>query len=115
MADTTHKPSSTASARKIYLTAYNILFATLWTSIFIKAISNAANSKLRLFSATETPARWIQTASLIEVVHSATGTFPLRFLTHQPNSPPSRAYQISCQHHRFASCDARHSGMDGMV
>jgi very-long-chain (3R)-3-hydroxyacyl-CoA dehydratase len=88
MADTTPKPSSTASARKVYLTTYNIVFATLWTSIFIKAISNAGNSKLRLFSATETPARWIQTASLIEVVHSATGTRPfnssLIIQTHHP-------------------------------
>jgi very-long-chain (3R)-3-hydroxyacyl-CoA dehydratase len=70
---TAQKPANTASARKVYLTTYNLVFAALWTSVFIKAISNVGNSKSRLFSATEAPARWIQTASLIEVVHSATG------------------------------------------
>jgi very-long-chain (3R)-3-hydroxyacyl-CoA dehydratase len=70
---TAQKPTSTVSARKVYLTTYNLIFAALWTSVFVKAISNASSSKPRLFSATEAPARWIQTASLIEVVHSATG------------------------------------------
>jgi very-long-chain (3R)-3-hydroxyacyl-CoA dehydratase len=73
MANTTQEPPSTASARKVYLTTYNLIFAALWASIFLKAISNAGSSKSQLFSATESPARWIQTASLIEVVHSATG------------------------------------------
>lgn len=63
-----------ASARKLYLTAYNIIFAALWFSTFITTISNAANGKVALFKATETQTRWIQTASLIEVLHAATGT-----------------------------------------
>ncbi|EAT79770.2 very-long-chain (3R)-3-hydroxyacyl-CoA dehydratase [Parastagonospora nodorum] len=61
------------SARKLYLTGYNLLFASLWTSVFINAASNAKNGKQNLFNATESQARWIQTASLIEVLHSATG------------------------------------------
>jgi very-long-chain (3R)-3-hydroxyacyl-CoA dehydratase len=74
---TAKKPTVSASShpRTLYLTAYNILFASLWASVFFKAISNARNSKTQLFNATEPHARWIQTASLIEVLHAAFGTF----------------------------------------
>lgn len=60
--------------RMLYLTAYNALFATLWASIFVGAIYHAPNGKIALFTATEPQARWIQTASLIEVLHAAFGT-----------------------------------------
>jgi very-long-chain (3R)-3-hydroxyacyl-CoA dehydratase len=69
------------SARKVYLTGYNLLFASLWTSVFINAASNAKNGKQNLFSATESQVRWIQTASLIEVLHSATGISNLLIIT----------------------------------
>jgi very-long-chain (3R)-3-hydroxyacyl-CoA dehydratase len=59
--------------RMLYLTAYNILFASLWASVFFKAISHARHGKTELFAATEPQARWIQTASLIEVLHAAFG------------------------------------------
>jgi very-long-chain (3R)-3-hydroxyacyl-CoA dehydratase len=70
------------SARKAYLTGYNLLFASFWISVFINAVTNAKNGKQHLFDATESQARWIQTASLIEVVHSATGTISLRLTSH---------------------------------
>jgi very-long-chain (3R)-3-hydroxyacyl-CoA dehydratase len=59
--------------RMLYLTAYNLLFASLWASVFLKAISHARDGKAELFAATESQARWIQTASLIEVLHAAFG------------------------------------------
>ena len=58
----------------LYLTAYNTLFATLWASIFVRAVYHAPDGKITLFNATEPQARWIQTASLIEVLHAAFGT-----------------------------------------
>jgi hypothetical protein len=70
-------PAVASQPRTIYLTAYNILFASLWASIFIRAISSAQNGKFELFRSTEPYARWIQTASLIEVLHAAFGTFIL--------------------------------------
>ncbi|KAF2821468.1 PTPLA-domain-containing protein [Ophiobolus disseminans] len=62
-----------APARKLYLTLYNILFATLWSTIVITTLSTAPKGKAAVFAATEAKARWIQTATLIEVLHAATG------------------------------------------
>jgi hypothetical protein len=59
--------------RLLYLTAYNILFASLWALVFLEAISHTSDGKIELFAATEPHARWIQTASLIEVLHAAFG------------------------------------------
>jgi very-long-chain (3R)-3-hydroxyacyl-CoA dehydratase len=59
--------------RTLYLTLYNTLFLALWSSIFIRTISHVPLSKTQLFAATEPQARWTQTLSLIEVLHSATG------------------------------------------
>ena len=67
-------PAASVQPRTLYLTAYNVLFASLWASVFARAISNLSNSKTELFIATEPQARWIQTASLIEVLHAAFGT-----------------------------------------
>ena len=61
------------SPRKSYLTLYNVIFTVLWLSVFITTLSHALKSKITLFTATESRARWIQTATLIEVLHSATG------------------------------------------
>lgn len=64
-----------SSLRQVYLTGYNIIFALLWASIFIKAVAHlrAGSSKADIFSATESAARWVQTASLVEVLHAAFG------------------------------------------
>ncbi|KNG48133.1 PTPLA-domain-containing protein [Stemphylium lycopersici] len=66
-------PAASMQPRTLYLTAYNILFASLWASVFVRAISHLSDSKTELFTATEPQARWIQTASLIEVLHAAFG------------------------------------------
>ncbi|CAA9963268.1 Protein tyrosine phosphatase [Pyrenophora teres f. maculata] len=59
--------------RMLYLTTFNALFASLWVSVFIRAVYHARDGKIALFAATELQARWIQTASLIEVLHAAFG------------------------------------------
>ncbi|PVI03092.1 PTPLA-domain-containing protein [Periconia macrospinosa] len=59
--------------RITYLTCYNLLFATLWASVFIRTVSVASQTKSKLFVVTEPPVRWIQTASLLEVFHAAFG------------------------------------------
>jgi hypothetical protein len=66
--------------RTIYLTAYNILFASLWASVFVRAVSSAPTGSIGLFHATEAYARWIQTASLIEVLHAAFGMLIMVYL-----------------------------------
>jgi very-long-chain (3R)-3-hydroxyacyl-CoA dehydratase len=107
-------PAISSQPRTIYLTAYNILFASLWASVFVRAISSAQNGKFELFNATEPYARWIQTASLVEVLHAAFGSFI---------TPPScafienndRYHQISSQHNRSTSRHPCHSGLDGVV
>ena len=114
MSSTTGNASSYVSVRKLYLTAYNIVFASLWASVFIDAITNAQHGKLKLFAATEPQARWIQTASLIEVVHAASGShshwhFLTILLTYR------RPHQITSQHHSFASRYTRDSSVDSVV
>jgi very-long-chain (3R)-3-hydroxyacyl-CoA dehydratase len=66
-------PTSATSPRKVYLTAYNLLFSTLWTSLLVTSVTQLSEGKYHLFNTTAVPARWIQTAALIEVVHAATG------------------------------------------
>ncbi|KAL6705490.1 hypothetical protein ACN47E_006755 [Coniothyrium glycines] len=61
------------SLRSLYLTTYNVLFASLWFSVLLNTISHAGYGRTELFKATEAQARWIQTASLIEVLHAACG------------------------------------------
>jgi very-long-chain (3R)-3-hydroxyacyl-CoA dehydratase len=68
-------PQAPSQPRLLYLTTYNLVFASLWASVFVRAISHAQKStKSELFAATEPQARWIQTASLLEVLHAAFGT-----------------------------------------
>lgn len=73
MANQRQQAPPPSQARLLYLTVYNLLFASLWASVFTNAISHAQSSRLDLFHATEAQARWIQTASLIEVLHAAFG------------------------------------------
>ena len=68
-------PAVAWQPRTIYLTAYNILFASLWAWVFVRAMSGAPRGRIWLFHATEAYARWIQTAALIEVLHAAFGMF----------------------------------------
>jgi very-long-chain (3R)-3-hydroxyacyl-CoA dehydratase len=74
MARNDEKRDAAASPRKIYLTIYNITFAALWFSLLITTIITLPKGRLAVFAATSSQARWVQTASLIEVLHAATGT-----------------------------------------
>ncbi|KAH7344347.1 tyrosine phosphatase-like protein [Pyrenochaeta sp. MPI-SDFR-AT-0127] len=68
--------ASTAASQQpriLYLTAYNVVFALLWISVFLSAVFHALDSKPKLFAATEPQARWVQTISLVEVLHAAIG------------------------------------------
>lgn len=66
--------SSLLQTRVLYLTLYNILFAVLWAFVGITAILHASEGKFVLFETIEPRARWIQTLTIIEVVHAAIGT-----------------------------------------
>lgn len=66
------------TSRTIYLTCYNVVFALLWATSFVIAASRVWDGKVELFNATEAYVRWVQTLSLIEVVHAAVGKFPLQ-------------------------------------
>jgi very-long-chain (3R)-3-hydroxyacyl-CoA dehydratase len=69
--------SGSLQPRIFYLTAYNILFAALWVSVGVTAIKNISEGKSVLFEAVEPLARWVQTFTLIEVIHAAVGKFKL--------------------------------------
>jgi hypothetical protein len=114
MARNDEKRDAAASPRKIYLTIYNITFAALWFSLLITTIITLPKGRLAVFAATSSQARWVQTASLIEVLHAATGTHSVS------NASVSRAYhgrnyQIPSQHDSSPGCNSRHPGMDGVV
>ncbi|KAJ4986752.1 protein tyrosine phosphatase [Stagonosporopsis vannaccii] len=59
--------------RILYLTLYNLLFAGLWASIGITTLRHASTGRFAVFEAVEPTARWVQTLTLIEVVHAAIG------------------------------------------
>lgn len=65
--------SSSLQPRVLYLTVYNLLFAALWVSVGVCAMRNASQGKFILFEAVEPLARWVQTLTLIEVLHAAVG------------------------------------------
>ncbi|KAF1927307.1 PTPLA-domain-containing protein [Didymella exigua CBS 183.55] len=65
--------SPSLQPRILYLTVYNLLFAALWISIGVSALTHASDSKFVLFEAVEPRARWVQTLTLIEVIHAAIG------------------------------------------
>lgn len=74
-ADTSKTNTSWTQPRILYLTLYNLLFAALWASVGISAVAHAPRGKFVLFEAVEPRARWIQTFTLIEVVHAAVGEY----------------------------------------
>lgn len=45
----------------------------LWASVGITAINHTSKGKFALFEVVEPRARWVQTLTLIEVVHAAVG------------------------------------------
>jgi hypothetical protein len=108
------RPQAPTSPRTLYLTLYNLTFALLWSSILLTTLFAIPNGKLAVFDATSTRARWIQTASLVEVLHAATGTI-------FPHHPKLHAYklirnhQVPRQYHSPASYHARDPSLDGMV
>ncbi len=67
------KTGSAPPLRVLYLTLYNLLFAGLWASIGVTAIGHASKGRFVVFEAVEPRARWVQTFTLIEVVHAAIG------------------------------------------
>ncbi|KAH9866587.1 hypothetical protein J1614_008278 [Plenodomus biglobosus] len=71
MSTTNAKPQSTP--RLLYLTSFNAVFATLWASVLVNALVHLRGGKEDVFVATASQVRWIQTATLMEVGHSAIG------------------------------------------
>ncbi|KAF2629462.1 PTPLA-domain-containing protein [Macroventuria anomochaeta] len=71
--DTKSTIASWSQPRILYLTFYNLLFAALWASIGISAVDHASRGKYVLFEVVEPRARWVQTLTLVEVVHAAVG------------------------------------------
>lgn len=69
------KVQEASSLRTLYLTLYNTIFAALWLWIGGSTLANASRGRYVLFEAVEPRARWVQTLTLIEVVHAAIGTF----------------------------------------
>lgn len=110
--DAKRRPATT-SPRALYLTIYNLAFASLWCSVLFTTLGAVPTGKLGVFNATFTRARWIQTASLIEVLHAATGTRASQ--SEQFAANKFRHHQVSCQHHSSASCHTRYSSLDGVV
>ncbi|USW52758.1 Putative protein-tyrosine phosphatase-like, PTPLA [Septoria linicola] len=73
---------TTSSVRTIYLTSYNTTFALLWSYILISTLTHVHHngiSSTKLFSSLEPSARWIQTLSLLDVLHAATSLIPAPF------------------------------------
>ncbi|KAM3416313.1 Very-long-chain (3R)-3-hydroxyacyl-CoA dehydratase [Cercospora zeina] len=67
---------SNPTGRTQYLTAYNTVFSLLWLYVLVSALQALPGGRLHVFSVVERDARWIQTLSLLDVVHSATGLIP---------------------------------------
>ena len=69
--------SSSLQSRVPYLTAYNLLFAALWVSVGVSALTHVSRGRFVLFENVEPLARWVQTMTLIEVAHAAIGRLTL--------------------------------------
>jgi hypothetical protein len=106
---------NTISARKLYLTGFNLVFACLWVSVFVDAVSNARHGKVQRFLGTEERARWVQTAALIEIVHSATGRSAPSSKHDILTNITLRLDQVTSEHHGPSSCYTRDSSLDGLV
>jgi hypothetical protein len=104
-------PSLASHVRTLYLTAYNSLFFTLWTYILYTTLSNLQNGKLELFTATEPCARWVQTATLVEIAHAASGTshsivvLSTALISRRASQIPSLHYSPASNHPRYPSLD----------
>lgn len=94
-----------ASAKTLYLTLYNGTFAALWFTLLIRILAlDPLSSYDKTYDVVGDFAKWIQTAALLEVVHSALGqssppffkrpsfTFPFSKIT------PAHVQQVSYVH-----------------
>ena len=78
----------TSSLRTLYLTLFNTLFAGLWLWIGASTLLNTSRGRFELFEVVEPRARWVQTLTLIEVVHAAIGTSrPICLYFRSPSTP----------------------------
>lgn len=61
--------------RILYLSLYNLLFALLWVAVGARALTHYLHGSGRqaLFESVEPLARWVQTLTLVEVIHAAIG------------------------------------------
>jgi very-long-chain (3R)-3-hydroxyacyl-CoA dehydratase len=64
--------------RKVYLTTYNAIFAALWFTVLLATIHHLTFSSKdgTVFTGLARPTRMIQTVSLLDILHSATGIIP---------------------------------------
>jgi very-long-chain (3R)-3-hydroxyacyl-CoA dehydratase len=79
----------TSSLRTLYLTFFNTLFAGLWLWIGASALLNTSRGRFVLFEVVEPRARWVQTLTLVEVVHAAVGTSSSIFPSFRSPSTPN--------------------------
>jgi very-long-chain (3R)-3-hydroxyacyl-CoA dehydratase len=75
--DTRSARPSSLQPRVLYLTAYNLLFAALWVSVGVSALTHVSKGRFVLFQNVEPLARWVQTLTLIEVMHAGIGRLSL--------------------------------------
>lgn len=76
--------ASSINPRKTYLTIYNLTFASLWTWIFLSTLSStilstsssSSSSSPTIFQTLSPRTRWIQTLSLLDILHSLTRLIP---------------------------------------
>lgn len=80
--------ASSINPRKTYLTIYNLTFASLWTWILLSTLSSiiilstssssssSSSSTTTIFQTLSPPTRWIQTLSLLDILHSLTRLIP---------------------------------------
>lgn len=81
--------ASSINPRKTYLTIYNLTFASLWTWIFLSTLSSiilstsssSSSSTTTIFQTLSPRTRWIQTLSLLDILHSLTRLIPAPFFS----------------------------------
>ncbi|KAH9867976.1 hypothetical protein IAQ61_007282 [Plenodomus lingam] len=73
-------PQSTAhmtryTPRTLYLTAFNTLFSALWASVFVHVVVLIwrGEERGRIFEQTEFGVRWLQSVTVVEILHSWIG------------------------------------------
>lgn len=65
-----------SSWRAYYLTAYNIVQAGLWTTLFFLTLRNLSDGPILIIARLEPFARWTQTFALVDVLHAAGRLIP---------------------------------------